>query len=281
MVDLDSETLFNAAAAILSTAAALFFVFDVDLGHSPVSEIALVVLFLAGILLVTQRTEERQLTVLGYGVIVTSSVALFLDAVNTFGVGDPLIVLGLLGIAGLLFYLRTRLDGSHRFLTETQATYAFGAVAVLTAGVLLVDVVTGGLAYELRPESEIEYADTERETVRVASVAVTNPTPFPERVQTPNYEACAAGNWSEFRPPSDPDEPRRDVHLHASVQDGYNEYVLGYSTNTYPVELHVEGADLQGETFPVRVTSTCPDEGTGSPYVALFETRDSSYGYAD
>lgn len=60
--------------------------------------------------------------------------------------------------------------------------------------VLVADVATGGLAYELQPGNEIEYADARREQVRVASVTVTDPTSFPERVRTPNDGACTARN---------------------------------------------------------------------------------------
>lgn len=280
MVDINSETLFNGAAAIVSTIAVLFFILSVDGSYSPVSKISLVLLFLAGVFAITQRTDDHQLTVLGYGVIVTSSVALFFDTVNAFGADNALTALGLLGIAALLFSLRTRLDEDNHFVTGTRATYALGVVAVFAVSVLVADVATGGLAYELQPENEIEYADSQREQVRVASVTVTNPTPFPERVRTPNYGACTAGNWSAFSPPSDPDERERTVRANANVQDGYNEYVFGYGTKTYPVELYLEGANLRGETFPVRRTSACPDGETGSPYIALFEAPDDRlYGH--
>ncbi|WP_188786961.1 hypothetical protein [Halobellus salinus] len=48
IVDIDSETLFNTAVAVLTTVAVLVFVFNVDLGHSPVTEFAVVVAFLSG-----------------------------------------------------------------------------------------------------------------------------------------------------------------------------------------------------------------------------------------
>lgn len=279
MVDIDSETLFNGAAAVVSTIAVLFFVLNVDFGYSPVSKIALVTLFLAGVFAVTQRTPDHQLTFLGYGVMVTVGVALFFDVVNTFDVGNALTVGGLLAIAGLLFSLRMRLDEDNHFVTGAGATYAFGVVAVLAVSVLVVDVVTGGLAYELQPESEVEYADAGREEARIASVLVTNPTPFPERVEAPDYRVCTAGDWSAFEPPSDPGERREPVRAHANVRDGYGEFVFGYGTKAYPVTLHIEGADVRGETFPVRTTSACPDEDAGPPYLALFEARgDRPYG---
>lgn len=143
-----------------------------------------------------------------------------------------------------------------------------------------VDVATGGLAYELRPASEVEYAESHDEAMRAASVVVTNPTPLPERVETPNYGVCAAGNWSEFSPPSEPGRAERSVDVSAYVNDGYGEHVFGFGTETYPVELRIRGANLTGESFPVRTTSACPDGDTGSPYVALFETDRTEHGYA-
>ncbi|MFC6824337.1 hypothetical protein [Halopelagius fulvigenes] len=278
MVDIDSETLFNGAAAVLVTVAVLFFVFNVRWGYSPVSKVALTLLFLTGVFAITQRTDDYQLTLLGYGVVVTSFVGLFFEVVSTFGAGDAATVAGLLAIAAALFFVRTRLDEDERFVTGRWATYAVGVVAVLTVAVLLVDATTGGLAYELRPASEVEYAESHDEGMRVASVVVTNPTPLPERVETPNYRVCAAGNWSEYRPPSEPGQPERPVDINVYVQDGYGEHVPPFGTKTYPVELNLHGANLSGETFPVERTSACPDDEEGSPYVAIFEAERDRYG---
>lgn len=281
MVGIDSETLFNGAAAVLATVAVLFFILNVDLGYSPVSTVALVVAFLAGIFAITQRTTDYQLTVLGYGVIVTAAVALFFDLVNAFDVGNEITVVGLLAVAGLLFALRTRLDDDGRFLTGREATYAFAVLVVLTATVLLVDVTTGGLAYELQHSSTVEYTESPREELRIGTVTASNPTPFPERVEAPRYAVCPGGNWSEYALPSDRGEPERTVHLDVHVDDGYNEHVLGYTSKTYPIRLYMNGANLAGETFPVRTTPDCPDEETGDPYIALFEvTEDRPYRYA-
>lgn len=271
MVDLDSETLFNAAAAAVSTVAAVFFIVNVEYAYSPVSKFLLVLLFLAGIFAITQRTGDRQVTALGYGVVVTTGVALFFEVVNTFDVGDLATVLGLLAIAAVLFSLRTRLDDRHRFTSARRATAALGVVAVLAVLVLAADVASGGLAYELQPESEVVYGDDGREGAPVATLAVTNPTPLPERVRAPRYGACAAGNWSAYRPPADAGEQPREVHIHVDVRDGYNDHVAGFGTRTYPVVLHLNGANLEGARFPVQVTSACPDDRTGAAYVALFE----------
>ena len=276
MVELNSETLFNGAAAVVATVAALMFVVNVEFPYSPVSKVALVLVFLAGIFLITQRTGDYQLTVLGYGVIVTTSVGLFFEVTNTFSVGTTLTVFGLLVIAGLLFALRTRLDEDNRFLTGTQAQYVLGAVAVLAAVVLVVDVVSGGLAYELQPESEVEVVGQReyRGESRIASVVVTNPTPLPERVETPRYGACTAGNWSAYRPPSPEGEPEREVTLHANVQSGYNDHVLPFATRTYPVTVYLNGENFEGESFRIEMTSECPDEETGPAYIALFDVPD-------
>jgi hypothetical protein len=274
MVDIDSETLFNVAAALVATLAVLVFVLSVDLGHSPASEIALVALFLTGVFALTQRTDDSQLRLLGYGVVVTSVVAVFVDVVNTFGVGAEGTVLGLLVIAAALFGLRTRLDGGDRFLTGRQALYALVAVGVLTAGVLAVDVATGGPTYELRTASEVTVEDPRRGDLRVGSVAVRNPTPLPERVDTPEYRACAAGNWSAHRPSSEARERPDEVRVNLNVQDGYGEHVLGFGSKTYPVVLYLDGSDLRGASFPVERTSSCPDEETGAPYLALYEASE-------
>lgn len=271
MVDLGSETLFNAAAAAVSTVAAVFFVVNVEYAYSPVSKFLLVLLFLAAIFAVTQRTGDRQVTALGYGVIVVTGVALFFEVVNTVDAGDLATVLGLLAIAGLLFWLRTRLDDGHRFTSGRRATAALGVVAALAVLVLAVDLATGGLAYELRPESEVVYEGDGREGTQVATLAVTNPTPLPERVRAPRYAACAAGNWSAHRPPADDGERPREVHLHVDVRDGYDDHVGGFGTRTYPVVLHLGGAEIEGERFPVQVTSACPDDRSGAAYIALFE----------
>lgn len=271
MVNVDSETLFNGAAAAVATVAVVHFVLNVDLGHSPVSKYGLAVAFLAAVFYVTQRTRDGQLTLLGYGVLVASGVALFFDVVNTFDAGDALTVLGLLCIAGALFALRTGLDEDSHFVSESTARYATAAVAVLAAGVLVVDVVTGGLAYELRPQSEVEYGGDRRGEAVVASVVVANPTPLPERVDAPRYGACAAGNWSAYRRDSRPGEPTREVRAHVNVNDGYDEHVFGFGSETYPVELYLDGVDTEGATFPVRVTDGCPDDDSGAPFVALFE----------
>lgn len=272
MVTVDSETLFNGAAAAVSTVAVLYFTFGVELGHSPVSEFALVAVFVAGVFAVTQRTDDHQLTVLGYGVVVVAGVGLFLDVANTFGAGDPAMVAGLLGIAALLFVLRSRLGEDNHFVSGETATRALGVIAVLAALVLVVDVVTGGLAYELQPESEIEY-DGDRPEVRAGTVVATNPTPLPERVDVPSYAACTAGDWSAYDPPAD-DERERRPRAHVTVEGGYGDVVSGFGAERYPVVLHLEGANLSGATFPVRTTAACPDDGSGSPYVALFETDD-------
>jgi hypothetical protein len=280
MVDIDSDTLFNGAAAVVTTAAVVMFTLNVDFAYSPVSKVALVAAFLACVFLITQRTDDDQLALFGYGVVVASAVTLFFEVVNTFGFDTTATVLGLLVIAAALFGLRSLLGDDNRFVTGRRAAYGFGVVAAFAAVILVVDVATGGLAYELQPEAQVEFDDARREEVRVATVVVTNPTPFPERVETPDYEVCAAGDWSEYRPPSEPGEPERVVEAYANVQDGYDEFVFGFGTKSYPVTLYVHAENVTGQTFPVRTTADCPDDETGAPYVALFEASDRDrYGY--
>ncbi|RLM84138.1 hypothetical protein D3D02_14850 [Halobellus sp. Atlit-38R] len=272
MVDIDSETLFNGAAAALTTLAVLFFILNVEFNYSPVSKVAIVFLFLALVLAISQRTDDAQLTLLGYGVVVVSVVGLFFEIVNTFNVGSELTVLGLLLLAAVLFALRTRFDDRNHLLTGRQAASLLGVVAVLAVVVLAVDVATGGLAYELQPESQIEIAESPREDLRVASVVVTNPTPLPERVETPNYAACAAGDWSEYRLPSEPGRERPSApRVHLNVQDGYNEHVMSFGSKTYPVTLYLDAANATGETFRIEQTSSCPDDESGTPYIAIYE----------
>ncbi|WP_435184185.1 hypothetical protein [Halobellus sp. EA9] len=272
MVDIDSETLFNGAAAALTTVAVLFFVFNVEWGYSPVSKVLLALAFLAGVFAVSQRTEDRQLTLLGYGVVVASVVGVFFDLVNTLEAGNAVTVFGLLALALVLFGLRTRFDERNHLLTAGGATRLLGALAVVAGVVLVVDVATGGLAYELQPGSQVEITQSPRDELRVASVVATNPTPLPERVETPDYAVCTAGDWSEYRQPTEPGRERPPVHADLNVQDGYNEHVMSFGSKTYPVTLYLDAANVSGETFSVRRTDACPDDATGEPYLAIFES---------
>ena len=282
MVDVDSETLFNAAAATLTTAAVLVFVFNVDLGVSPATTVAAVAAFLGGVVAITQRTDDRQLTFLGYGVVVISTVGVFVDVVNTLDLGSAVTVLGLLGIAAVLFGLRARLDDANRLVTERTATRIFGVLTAVAAVILVVDVATGGLAYELQPEPRVEIDGDTRGNPVAATVTVTNPTPLPERVDTPQYAVCAAGDWSEYRPSGDPERTERPpVRVNLNVDDGYNDHVLGLSSRTYRAYLFVDAANVTGERFAVERTSACPDDDTGEPYIAIYESeRDRRRGYA-
>ncbi|SFR86571.1 hypothetical protein SAMN05216559_0237 [Halomicrobium zhouii] len=282
MVDIDSETLFNGAAALVATIAVLMFVTSMDFEYSPVTKVALVAAFLGGVFAITQRSDDYQLILLGYAVVVTSVLALFFDLTGTFEVDTEPTVLGLLVLAGLLFGLRSRLDDESHFVSGRLATYAFGALVALAVVVLTVDVVTGGLAYELQHDATVEVDGADRQPIELGSVTATNPTPLPERVEVPRYEACPAGNWSAYAPPSPQGEPEREVHVNLYVDDGYNEHVLGFGSKTYPATLRIDGANLTGERFPVERTDECPTADDGEPYVAMFEASDDDryYGYA-
>ena len=280
MVDVDSETLFNAGAAALTTVAVLVFVFNVDLGFSPVTTIAVAAAFLAGVVAITQRTDDSQQTFFGYGVVVVSTVGVFVDVVNTLDLGSGVAVLGLLGIAAALFGLRARLDDANRLVSPRTATYLFGALTAVAVVILVVDVVTGGLAYELQPENRIEIDGDSRQNPVAATVVVTNPTPLPERVDTPRYEVCAAGDWSEYQRPAEPEATERPpVRANLNVDDGYNDHVLGFSSRTYRAYLFLDATNATGESFAVERTSACPDDDTGEPYVAIYEGGDSRRAY--
>jgi len=270
MVDIDSETVFNVGAGVLATVAALFFLVNVDLGQSPATTWLIVVAFISGVFALTQRTGDRQVIAVGYGVAVVTGVGLLLELVNTFSVGDIAIVFGLLVLAAALFTLRTRLDERAHLVDGRRATLAFGALVTLAALVVVVDVATGAVAYELQPQSEIQVSEERHEEVRVATLVASNPTPLPERVEAPRYGACAAGDWSEYRLSRD-EGPEEEVRLNLRVDDGYGEHVLSFSTRRFPVTLNVLAANTSGESFPVRLTEECPDESTGEAYVALYE----------
>ncbi|ELZ31588.1 hypothetical protein C474_08267 [Halogeometricum pallidum JCM 14848] len=270
MVSITSDTLFNAAAAVVGTVAALLFVLGFQYPYSPVSKYALALAFLVGVLALCQRTTDPQVTLLGYGVVLAVLVAAFFDVAETFDAGTPVVIAGLLLLAALL-YAVPRFDAADRLLAPSHARTLFAAVAVLAALLLVVDVATGGLAYELRPASQIEFTGGyDREApASVATLRVSNPTPFPERVDAPRYGVCAVGNWTPYRP-SEPGRPDGEVYLDAYVDDGYNEYLFGGGAKTYRVTLNTNAANLSGETIPVERTASCPNTESGSPSIALF-----------
>jgi hypothetical protein len=273
MVTIDSETVFNVGAAVTAVIAVAMFVLNVDLGTSPVANIAIVIAFLTGVFALTQRTAEHQATVLGYAVIIVSALILYFDVVSTVDAGDAWTVLGLLVIAGLLFTLRTRTDRDSHIVAADLATYAFAAVALVAVLILALDVLTGGLAYELDTQSEIELSAgaSPEDEVRIGTVVVTNPSPLPRRVEAPRYGACAAGNWSQYQF-TDEDGEKRPIHAHVSVEDGYNEFLLSYGTRRFPLELRLRGANLEGEIVPIETGQNCPTDDTGSPAIVVYST---------
>ena len=275
MVQIDSEAVFNWGAGVLATVATLYFIFNVDLGLSPATTFAVVVAFLSGVFAITQRAEETQLTTVGYAVIVVSGVGVLFDLVSLLDVGNIAIVTGLLLLAGLLFGLRGRLDEYERFTSGRRATTAFGVVVAVAALVVVLDLTTGGIAYELQAQSEVTVPDREYDEVQVATVVASNPTPLPERVEAPRYQACAAGDWNEYQFTRS-DEPDRPAEVNVHVDDGYDEHVLSFSDRTFPVVLRVAGQNVTGETFPIRVTDRCPDGESGPPSIALYEVPDPS-----
>lgn len=279
MVDVDSETLFDAAAAFVTTVAIGVFVVNVDWPHSPVSKLLLVLAVLAGVFAVTQRTDDEHLRLLGYAAIVVSALVVFFDVVGSFDLGDGAATVGLFGLAAVLFWLRTRLGESSRFVSGRVATIAFGSLAIIAAIVLVVDLATGAVVADLRAAPQVQFAGDRETASAVGTVVVENPTPLPEQVELPRIGACAAGNWSAYRRIDDGEAHPVDVE--ANARHGYGDLVWSYGQRSYPVGLHVGGENLAGKTFSVERTSTCPDDTEGTPYIALYEIESPRYGYAD
>jgi hypothetical protein len=276
MVRFDSDTVFNGAAALLATIAVGYFIFTVEFPYSPVSKIALVLAFLAGILALIHRRREYQTAVFGYAVMVIGVLLLFFDVIGIFDLPDGLTVLGLLVLAGVLFGVRSLLDESGQILSTERATGLFGVLAGLAILILVVDLASGGIAYELQTGGAVEFTEQPHRDMVIGQLAATNPTPLPERVEAPEYSACAAGNWSEYRRPGDENEPRRPATLRVHVDDGYNDHVLGYGMKSYPLQLHSNAVNLSGTTMEIEQTDTCPVEETGPPYIAVFQTPENS-----
>jgi hypothetical protein len=153
-------------------------------------------------------------------------------------------------------------------------------VAVV-ALVFVVDVGTGGPAYELQTQSQVTFGGEEEYggQARLGTMVVRNPTPLPERVDMPTYAACTVGNWSAYRPRPEPDRPPEEVRASLRVEDGYNEHVFSFGGKSYPVVLHVEIVVSNDTSFPVRRTDSCSDTETGSPYIAVFETAEARPDY--
>ncbi|MFW5949366.1 MAG: hypothetical protein ACOCSD_07200, partial [Halolamina sp.] len=275
----DSETLFNTAAAAVATIAVVLFILDQGFPYSPVSKSMLVVTFVAGVFAVSQATNDDQLTLLGYGVVVVATVALLLFLTGQFDVETGLQVGILLALAAVLFGLRTRLDDGSRFVSGTRGTQLFAAVAALAVLVLAVDVVTGTLAYELQPQSEVELAGEGEESTdaRLGTVAVANPGPFPEEIDMPHYDVCAAGDWSAYEPEG-PEGESRPVDAHLDVQHSYGQHVFGFGEKRFVAVVNVHAEGVAGEQFRVERTDACPDDADAEPYLAVFERDDDPYG---
>lgn len=279
-MDIDSETLFNGAAAAVSTVAVIIFIVDHQFPYSPVSKVLLVAAFLGGVFALTQTSDDDQLTLLGYGVVVVSTFALFLDLTSRFNVETPLQVLALLALAMALFGLRMRLGDRSRFVSGTRAKQAFAGLVVLAALVLTVDVVTGGLAYELQTQSEVEISGDREPAGQIGSLVISNPGPFPERVDVPRYGVCTAGDWGAYQPTTS-DGEARPVDAHLRIDRTYGEHVFGFGEKRYSAVVQVRAANVTGEQFLVQRTEDCPAGESGDPYLAVFERDENSpYGYA-
>lgn len=267
----DFDPLFDAAAAGVSGVAVVVFLADLGFLHSPVSRWLLVVAYVAGVFAVSQATTNDRLTLWGYVVLVLSTVALLLAVTGTLAVGLTGRAIVLFVLALVLFDLSERVGTFGRIVSGRRATQAFAVLAVLAAIVVTADVVSGGLAHELRTEQEIHVV-AGSETAPVAllgEIVVTNPGPLPQRVDIPRYSVCPAGNWSAYRPETANGETRPvDVHLQA---DGYyGEYVPGFGEHRYAAVLLLDAENVDGEWFPVQRTGRCPDDESGDPYLAVF-----------
>lgn len=279
-MNIDSETLFNAAAAAVSTIAVIIFILDHQFPFSPASKVVLIAAFLGGVFALTQSSDDDQLTLLGYAVIVVSAFALFLDMTSQFNVETTLQVLGLLVMAMALFGLRIRLGDRSRFVSRARARQAFAALVVLAVLVVTVDVVTGGLAYELQTQSEVEFSGDRDTAAQIGSVVVSNPGPFPERVDLPRYDVCTAGDWSPYQPTT-ADGEARPVDAHLNIDHPYGQHVFGFGEKRYPAVVHLHATNVTDEEFLVQRTETCPDDESGDPYLAVFERSENRpYGYA-
>lgn len=281
MVDIDSETLFNGTAAAITTIAVLVYLLNVEFPYSPVTKYALAIGFLGGVFALTQRASSYQLVLFGYAVILISAVAMYFEIISTFNLGNTATVLGLLIIAAAIFLLRDGLDENSQFLTGQQATIVFGVILAVVGVVLVVDVVSGGLAYELQTQQQVTFAGAPEHggQDRVGTLVVRNPTPLPERVDTPTYAACTVGNWSAYRPQPNPEAPPEEVRVHLRVEDGYNEHIMSFGTKSYPVVLNAELLAGGDTAFPIERTDACPDAETGRPYIAIFETTGARPDY--
>jgi len=275
-MELDSETLFNTAAAAVAVVAVVLFVLDHQFPYSPVSKAMIVIAFCGGVFALSQRTDDAQLTVLCYGVVVISVVALVLELTTQFDVGGTLQVVALLTLALVLFGLRTRLDERNRFVAGRRASRLFAALAVLAVVVVTVDVVTGGLAYELQTQQQVQVSGDREPGAQLGSVAVSNPGLFPHQIDIPRYGVCTAGNWSSYRPQHDGET--RPVDASLRVDREYGEYVFGFGEARYPAVVQVHAANVSGEQFGVERTERCPDDESGDPYLAVFErSEDNRY----
>ena len=274
-MDFDSETLFNTAAAAVATIAVVLFIIDHGFPYSPVSKSMLVLAFVAGVFAVSQATDDDQLTLLGYGVAVVALVALLLDLTGQFNVETPLQVAGLLVLAAGFFGLRTLLGNESRLVSDSRAKQAFAVVTVLAVVVLTVDVVTGGLAYELAYQEEVQMSSGPEVAAEFGAVVVSNSGPFPERVDIPSYSVCTAGDWSAYRPETS-DGEQRPVGAHIQIRHGYGDHVFGFGEKRYTAVIQLHAAEAAGEQFLVQRTEGCPSDESGDPYLAVYKRSENA-----
>jgi hypothetical protein len=272
----DADAVFGAVAVGISGGAAGLLLTDAGVVHSPVSRATLVVTHFVGLIALSQATNDDRLTLWAYVAIVVSAVAVVLEVTDTVAIATlgGALVLFLLTIA--LFDIAARFGAPGRFVSGPRVKQLFVAVVVLAAVVVTVDVVSGGLAYELRTgeEAHVAAGSDAAPVAFLGEIAVTNSGPFPQRVSIPEYDVCPAGNWSAYRPKTG-DGETLPVTAHLEADGYYGEYVSGFEQQRYAAILLLGAENVDGKSFPIERTDRCPDEDDAEPYLAVFRGEET------
>lgn len=274
---MSAETRLLAAAVTASGVAAWLLVAAPGFTHAPVSDGVLVVACVVGLLAVSQVADDERGIRWGYVALVVSLVAVGLELTDTLAVRSLPGALVLFLVALGLFDLADRFGTPRQFLPPTWVKRLFLAAVVLAIVVVTVDAASGALAYELRTGGEVRVTQRGMQAplAFLGEVVATNPGPFPQRVDVSAYDACAAGNWSAYRPEPAADGERRPVSVYLQADGYYGEYVAGWEQHRYAAILLFDASNIDGEQFPVRRTDGCPDETRGEPYIAVYEASEN------
>jgi hypothetical protein len=271
-----SETRFLAATVTVSGVAAWLLVADPPVTHSPVSDGVLVAACVGGLFAVSQVATDDRGVLWGYVALVVALVALGLELTGTVAVGSLAGALVLFLLALALFDLADRYGVPRPFVPRVWVKRLFLVVVVLAVVVATVDAASGAPSYELRTDGEVRVNQRGMQAplAFLGEIVVTNPGPFPQDVELPAYEACAAGNWSTYRPEAG-DGERRPVAVYLQADGYYGEYVSGWAQHRYGAILLFDATDIDGELFPVRRTERCPAGERGEPYLAVYDASES------